>query len=459
MATVGLLPLYISLYDEKVPYLRPRLERFYSDLAGMLELRGLKVLRSPFCRVEREFAEAIGRFEAEGAQALVTVHMAYSPSLESSGPLARTELPIVVLDVTETHGFGSGQDPSEIEYSHGIHGVMDMCSLLRRNGKRFAIAAGHPAHSDVIDRAVGYVRAAVAASSLGGSKVGSIGGPFEGMGDFAVSDGEMLGRFGVTVVHAGSAGIGGLLSSVTDAEIDSEMGRDLKEYRAVGAIPPGTHRESLRNDLAVRRWLEAEGLSAFSVNFLKVGPETGLTTMPFLEACKAMARGVGYAGEGDVLTASFVGALSAGFGEVSFVEVFCPDWKGGTLLLSHMGEVNASLTARRPELLEKPFVFGDGRNPVGIGGCLKGGEAAFVNVCKGAGGFRLVISPVAMAEEDGDGYVGLIRGWMRPCKPVGRFLEDLSQAGATHHSALAYGARTDSLRFFGELLGLEVVEI
>ena len=47
--------------------------------------------------------------------------------------------------------------------NHGIHGVMDMCSLLRQRGKAYAIAAGHIEHSDVLDRVAGYVRAAGAA--------------------------------------------------------------------------------------------------------------------------------------------------------------------------------------------------------------------------------------------------------------------------------------------------------
>ena len=42
---------------------------------------------------------------------------------------------------------------------------MDMCSMLNRRGKAFAIAAGHIDHSDVMDKTAGYIRAAVAAKS------------------------------------------------------------------------------------------------------------------------------------------------------------------------------------------------------------------------------------------------------------------------------------------------------
>lgn len=50
-------------------------------------------------------------------------------------------------------------------------------------------------------------------------------------------------------------------------------------------------------------------LTGFTINFEEAGCHKGLPCMPFSEACKAMARGIGYAGEGDVLTAAFVSAL------------------------------------------------------------------------------------------------------------------------------------------------------
>ena len=78
----------------------------------------------------------------------MTWHAAYSPSLECVGALTRPDLPVVVLDTTETYDFGATQDPGEISYCHGIHGVMDMCSALRQ-GKQYAIAAGHYSESDV----------------------------------------------------------------------------------------------------------------------------------------------------------------------------------------------------------------------------------------------------------------------------------------------------------------------
>ena len=99
---VGLLPFYLELYDIKRPERRPRIEGFYGQIASALTDHGLEVSTVPVCRLKPEFNAAIRKFENEEVDAIVTLHMAYSPSLESSAALASTPLPLVVLDTTPT---------------------------------------------------------------------------------------------------------------------------------------------------------------------------------------------------------------------------------------------------------------------------------------------------------------------------------------------------------------------
>ena len=455
---IGLMCLYIKLYDDcGLQDIRDRSEAFYEKLAVALEGEGFEVVRHPICRVKDEFQACVDKFEAEGVQCMVTWHAAYSPSLESIDVLAATKLPIVVLDTTETLDFSPTSDPAEINMNHGIHGVMDMTNMLLRRGKAYAIAAGHYPTSDVIQKTAGLVRAAAGASSLKGTKVGTIGGSFDGMGDFLISDEELLETFGVTAVYSKGEELKALADSVTDEEIKAEMEYDMANFEPISAITPEIHEKTERNCLAVRKWIEKEGLSAFTVNFREIRPENGLVVMPFVEASKAMARGVGYAGEGDVLTASITGALMRGFPEAAFVEIFCPDWKNGSVCLSHMGEINLALTAQKPELKEIPFVFGEADDPVVCYGCYKSGEAVFVNVYRDEEKYNMLISPVEMLDNAGDNFKGTVRGWMKPKMPLGDFLAKISQAGVTHHSSLVYNATLEELEFFGKTLGLNVV--
>lgn len=456
---IGLLPLYIALYDDHGSSSRTRLEPFYEALAQGFEAKNITVVRAPFCRLHDEFKQAVASFEAAGVDCIVTWHAAYSPSLESAEVLSATSLPIVILDTTETFDFGFDQNPKEIDYCHGIHGVMDMANLLIRHRKPFAIAAGHYPSSDVLDRSIGFIRAAVAAQALKGSRVGSIGGSFQGMGDFLISDSELKERFGVTVVYADGKELAELKNAVSEKEVKSEMEADLSSCSVLEPFSPESHRLTVQNCLAVRNWLKKHDLAAFTANFLEIRPETGLDVMPFMEACKAMARGVGYAGEGDVLTASITGALMQGFPDTAFIEIFCPDWKGDTLFISHFAEMNYNLAADKPELREIPYSYGKAANPVvGFAG-YRGGKAVYLNIFRDADEYRLLIAPVTMLSTPKGAFTGQIRGWMKPPRAVSDFLQAISRAGVTHHSCLIYGADIEQLEYFGQLLGLKVTKI
>ncbi|MFH1476349.1 MAG: hypothetical protein ABIH24_02490 [Verrucomicrobiota bacterium] len=460
-AKIGLLPLYLELYDKiSKPGGRKPLEDFYDTIAGALARKGLEVVRAPVCRLESEFAAAVKKFEKANVNALVTLHLAYSPSLESAEVLARTRLPIVVLDTTPDYDFSPSRTPDRIMFNHGIHGVQDMCNLLIRNGKSFVIEAGHWKNSDVLDRVVGRIRSARIVSALQHSRVGRIGKSFVGMGDFSVPAAVLKQTLGIQTVPCDCRYLSRICESISMREIDIEIKNNKRQFTAGNGIEKA-HQRSVRIGLAVRRWIGREKLTGFTVNFLDVNRTSGLPTVPFLEASLGMARGIGYAGEGDVMNAALVGALAAVFPRTTFAEMFCPDWKGQTIFLSHMGEVNPSLLAGKPALMEYPFIFGDVKNPVKPTGCLRAGQAVFVNLAPlPEGQFRLILAPVVMQAARGkDRFSDSVRGWMKPHVKISDFLADYSRAGGTHHAALVYNADMCVLSGFGKLMGWEVVEL
>jgi len=457
---IGLLPLYLELYDRVCkPEQRKPLEIFYGRMANEFRKKGIEVVEVKICRLKPEFAVAVKKFETERVDAVVTLHLAYSPSLESAEVLSRTRLPVIVLDTTPDYDFSPLQSPEKIMFNHGIHGVQDMCNLLVRNGKQFCIEAGHWRQSDVLDRVVDRVCSARIASALRNNRVGRIGGPFPGMGDFSAPE-NVLKELGIKTVVCDCRQLSHTSRNIPAAELKAEIIADLKKFSAQKGIAKA-HERSVRIGLAVRRWIEREKLTAFTVNFLEINRANGLSAVPFLEASLAMARGIGYAGEGDVLTAALVHALASVYPQTTFTEMFCPDWKGETIFLSHMGEVNVDLLMGKPALVEYDFVFGDADNPVKPAGCLQKGKAVFVNLAPmPEDKFRLILAPVTMKQPKGkDGFCDSVRGWMKPARPTESFLAEYSRAGGTHHGALVYDGDLNVLKGFGRFMRWEVVII
>lgn len=453
---VGLLPLYVRFYDEVLPDLLGQLEPFLERVRSSLEAGGLRLLAAPVGRTREDFARAVEHFEGAGADAILTLHLAYSPSLESADVLAATPLPVILLDTTPDREFGPGTDPGRLLFNHGVHGLQDLASVLRRKGKPYRVVAGHLDDPELVPRCARFVRAARAARAMHRMRALRIGGVFPGMGDFAVDDAVLREKLGIAVENIIPSALAGDIAGVQPSAVAAEMDADRERYRV--CCPPEVHERSVRVGLGLRRFLERGPFGAFSLNFLSFQDSDGpVSTVPFLECCQAMARGIGYAGEGDVLTASLVGALARGFGAATFTEIFCADWAGQSLFLSHMGELNPAQTADVPVLYEKEFPFTPARNPATLAGAPRPGPATFVNLAPGPGGsFHLIAAPVeVLADGTHPDLPRWVRGWIRPPAPLERFLEDYSHLGGTHHAALVPGHHGEALAALATFLKID----
>lgn len=456
--TIGLLPLYVKLYDDAAPELRDTMTPIITSVVDAFQKVGIAAIEAPVCRLKEEVSKSVEEFEQAGVDIIVTLHLAYSPSLESAQVLSECDLPILMLDTTPDTDFGPDVDPQRIVYNHGIHGLQDLASMLRRFGKTYTVVAGHLSNPQTIARAEAVVRGAQAVSKFRSMRVLRIGSPFEGMGDFQVPDQELHETPGIHVDQIRPEELLADVESVTEEDVAREMAEDNAAFLV--EVDDELHERSVRLGLGLRRYLEKGGYGAFSMNFLAFNIEEGpLSTVPFLECSKAMARGQGYAGEGDVLTAALVGALNSAVGPTTFTEMFCPDWSGGTIFLSHMGEFNPALAVDRPRLHEKDYPFSAVQRPVALACAPCPGPATLVNLSPGPGGtFDLLIAPVEVL---GDGthpdIKHSVRGWIRPAMPLERFLEAYSHHGGTHHCALVMRECREEVLAFAHAAGMDAV--
>ncbi|MBQ8528937.1 MAG: hypothetical protein IJ459_04285 [Clostridia bacterium] len=455
---IGFLPLYIQLYDDFASGLRPGVEAYCQSVKEALVKGGAELVAADICRVKSEFEAAVSLFEREDVEAIVTLHLAYSPSLESTSVIASTSLPVIILDTTRDFCFDFEVKKGSTSYNHGIHGVQDFCNLLKRLGKDYSIFAGHYLNSDVVKRVLDAARAVKAARAISKMKVGTLGGAFDGMGDFCISD-ETKARLGVEVNRCSGEKILEIKKSVTDEAVRREYEADCKDNGC--NIPYEMYAEHIRSSIAIRELIKKEGYTAFTMNFRRAGSEVGFDTVPFAEACKLMASGIGYAGEGDAINAALVGALMSSFDEVNFVEMFCPDWKNNTIYFNHMGECNASLMENR-HMMTKYFAYGDVDHPVYMLGHMKAGQGCVLNMLPNAEGwFDVVIveGEFMQLPEKLESFPETINGWFKPKTDVCSLLEKYSEAGGTHHSSFVYGVNARSLSLFAKSLGMKCTVI
>ena len=93
--------------------------------------------------------------------------------------------------------------------------------------------------------------------------------------------------------------------------------------------------------------------------------------------------------------------------------------------------------------------------------CYKPGKAVYVNLAPMNDSFSLIVTEVELLDlgNVNSVYREATQGWMKPCKPLRKFLKEYSEAGGTHHSAMVYNADIEEIKAFGRMLGFNVVEI
>jgi len=454
---VGLLPLYLALYDEVAPHYRPQAEAFAGRVADRLAAGGLRVEVSPVCCVRAEVERAVADLTSRGVDLLATLHLAYSPSLEAVESLASSPVPLALLDTTPAPRFAQGATMDDLFRNHGIHGVQDLACMLKRRGRAYCILVGHVDDDLLLQEVVATACAARAARHLRSQRVVVFGDEFRGMGDFAVEPHVLRDALGLTVRRVDAAELAAQVERVSEQELAREVAADRERFDC-SQVSPEVLRVNDRVGLAVRALVDGFGGGAFSLNFQCFTREAGLPAVPFLEASKAMARGIGYAGEGDVLTAALVGALLAGFGEVTFTEMFCPDWEGDAVFMSHMGECNPALAAMRPVLVEKDYLFGDVEHPAIAMFPLRPGAATLVNLAPGpADRLHIIGARVRILDRwSRESFPDVPHFWVQPVDGgVRDFLRRYSECGGTHHLALVVGDHMEALRRMAEMLGLD----
>lgn len=415
--------------------------------------------------------KALGEAEDSDCRGLCLVFLSYSPSLSLEGPLCGTPLPLLFLDTTVVEGFLRHGSPGEMLYNHGIHGVQDITSLLVRRGRPFFLVTGHLKDPQVIPNLAQGFASMVLADRFRRSRVGTFGSYLTGMGDFQISRTTLREKYGVEVVDLDKEEMTGAFRNTAAEETEERAGEIKAEWniREIDQIDEGLIENCCRFEAAMREVLRKQELNALALNAEEyVGAPWG-DFVPFLTFARLMGEGIGYAGEGDILTAALVQTLLSAYPEdATFTEMFCPDWKEDLILLSHVGEANHRIAGAPLKAVQKRYALTQ-TEALAAAFPYKPGRCMLVNLVPPADGgeFTLITVEGEIIDEAdltlpkiGQGsFSGVIRGWFRPDRGIRDMLREYSFAGGTHHLALVYEEELNIINGFAHALGWKRVNL
>jgi L-arabinose isomerase len=175
-----------------------------------------------------------------------------------------------------------------------------------------------------------------------------------------------------------------------------------------------------------------------------------------------MAKGYGFAAEGDGLTAALMCAARNLIGETQFTEMYAMDFPRDAFLMSHMGEGNWALARddRPVKLIKRPLGIGGLDDPPTFVFQYRVGAVTLATlVALGGEDFRLLVSEGEVLDTDELPGLEMPYGFFRPDSGLRKCADAWLRSGGPHHQVLNLGRRADEWGLFGEAAGIEVVRV
>ena len=357
-------------------------------------------------------------------------------------------------------------DMDFMNLNQAAHGDREYGFINARLKKNNKVVVGYWERENVQTQIAEWMDVAVAYNESFSIKVARFG---DNMRNVAVTEGDKVEaqiQFGWTVDYYGIRDLVDYVDAVADAEVDALF----NEYKDLYDFDYGDYEQGkweahvkvqARQEIGIRRFLEAGGYTAFTSNFEDLH---GLQQLPGLAVQRLMAEGYGFAGEGDWKTAAIdrlMKIMSHNI-DTGFMEDYTYEMAEGreAILQSHMLEVDPGLAANKPKILIAPLSMGNREEPARLVFDGKAGDGVVVSMADFGTHYKLLVNEVLAFEPTE----------AAPNLPVARVLWEVKpnfhdgirawiEAGGGHHTVVSLSLSTDQILAWAKLVGLEVALI
>ena len=327
------------------------------------------------------------------------------------------------------------------------------------------VIAGYWQDEAVLNRIGSWMKAAIGVAFSRNLKVMRFG---DNMREVAVTEGDKVEVQRKLGWQVNTWAVGDLvkeMNAVSDAEIDGLMAEYLSKYE-VNTPDMDAIRYQAREEIAIKKMLDANGCKAFSNTFQDL---YGMEQLPGIASQHLMASGYGYGGEGDWKVAAMTAIMKAmgenGNGASAFMEDYTYHLgdDGQYSLGAHMLEVCPSVADPNGKIKIETHPLGIGmneKNPARLVFKNRVGDAIVVSLIDMGGRLRLICQDIHCVKPIMDMPnlpVASVMWQAEPSLTTG--LECWITAGGAHHTVLSYDVTAEQMRDWARMMEIEFVHI
>ena len=353
-------------------------------------------------------------------------------------------------------------DMDFMNLNQAAHGDREHGYIAARMRMPRKVIAGYWQDDEMLTRLGDWMRAAAGAAFSKGLKVMRFG---DNMREVAVTEGDKVATQAKLGWQVNTWPVGTLvetMNAVTEAEIDALMAEYQKEYD-MATNDLASVRYQAREEIAMKKMLEAEGCMAFSNTFQDL---YGMKQLPGLASQHLMAHGYGYGGEGDWKTAAMTAILKVmaegKTGGTSFMEDYTYHLAKGNeySLGAHMLEVCPSIAQDKAKIEVHDLGIGDREAPARLVFEGHEGKAIVVSLIDMGGRLRLICQDIECVKPFMKmPKLPVARVMWKPLPNLATGVEAWIIAGGAHHTVLSYDVSAEQMKDWARMMDIEFVHI
>ncbi|HXP18835.1 MAG TPA: L-fucose/L-arabinose isomerase family protein [Streptosporangiaceae bacterium] len=458
---IGILGIMQDLYDEMIPGIAQRQEGYAAEIAAHLAGAGEFIPSKPV-KYRQDAEREMRAFENAGLDGVMVVMLTYGPAMRVARLLAESRLPILMANIQPEPSVTPAWDMADMTYNQGVHGAQDTANAMVRAGRRFCVLTDDW-RSDSFGVNVGrWARAAAAVTAWKSLKVALFGYAMNDMGDIRVDESALIRSLGPEILAVAPGDMYRGMLAVTDAEISEVIAFEDARFEIDPRLSAGEREDHARMQVAIEHILTSRGFGAYTAHFDAIGEDGRFSRLPLAAASSLMAKGYGYAAEGDVLSACLVSAGHTLIGDAHFTEMYAMDFPSDSVLMSHMGEGNWKIArSDRPvKLIKRPLGIGRLDDPPTFLFQYQPGPATLATLVSLEGErFRLVVAEGENLDSQELPALEMPYGQFRPASGLRDCLDGWLAAGGPHHEVMNLGHHAAGWKVFCQLAGIEYVQV
>lgn len=458
---IGILGIMQDLYDEMIPGIAQRQAGYAAEIAAQLADVGEFIPSKPV-KFREDAEREMRAFEAADLDGVLVVMLTYGPAMRVARLLSESRLPICLANIQPEPNVTPAWDMADMTYNQGVHGAQDTANAMVRAGRRFCVLTDDWKSDDFRADVGRWARAAAAVTAWKSLKVAIFGYAMNDMGDIRVDESALVRSLGPEILAVAPGDMYRGMLAVTGDEAAGVIAFEDANFDIDPRLSAEEREDHARMQVAIERILADRGFGAYTAHFDAIGEDGRFSRLPLAAASSLMAKGYGYAAEGDVLTACLVSAGHTLIGDAHFTEMYAMDFPSDSILQSHMGEGNWKIarTDRPVRLIKRPLGIGRLADPPTFLFQYQPGPATLAALVSLEGErFRLVVAEGENLDSQLLPALEMPYGQFRPASGVRACLNGWLRAGGPHHEVMNLGHHAADWRVFCELAGIEFVQV